>query len=440
MSDASSAVTYTSVYTNSEPWRYYGGDSAKIGHLRVMYTDMIDFSYSQGGPEDDKIDYPADGGDGDDKPSDNDDDDDTSDEDPKEEPFEEDDEEEDEHLAPADSSVVLIVDQVLPAGETEALEAGEPTHAPGSPISIPFSQTRLRRARKTVRPEPPMSASMKACIARHAAIPSPPLLIPSLPLPFPSPLTTSLTDTGAPLGYRAAGIRMRAVLPSTSRRIDIPEADMPPRNKTCPTTEPPMSASMKACIARHAAIPSPPLLIPSLPLPFPSPLTTSLTDTGAPLGYRAAGIRMRALLPSTSRRIDIPEADMPPRNKTCLTTSALAGYGITDTWDEIVDKIMEIALTTLEGVNERVTELDTTVKQRIDEFKIRFKEAQDDRALLRARVNTLFRDRPDHHRISILMDREEMYSRKAWAFSMDRSSVIAAHVRTLEPQVAALIT
>nr|GFD04853.1 hypothetical protein [Tanacetum cinerariifolium] len=45
------------------------------------------------------------------------------------------------------------------------------------------------------------------------------------------------------------------------------------------------------------------------------------------------------------------------------------GYGITDTWDEIVDKMMEIASTTLEAVNERVTELDSTVRQRTDEFE-----------------------------------------------------------------------
>nr|GFB97904.1 hypothetical protein [Tanacetum cinerariifolium] len=114
---------------------------------------------------------------------------------------------------------------------------------------------------------------------------------------------------------------------------------------------------------------------------------------------RAAGIRMRALLPSTSHRTDIPKADMPPRKKACLTAPApgfkigessaagiarqpgptesdlrrcrieQAGYRITDTWDEIVDKMMEIAPTTLEGVNERVTELDTTVGKRTDEFE-----------------------------------------------------------------------
>nr|GEZ67413.1 hypothetical protein [Tanacetum cinerariifolium] len=36
MFDASSAVTYTSVYTDSEPWRYYGEDSAETGPPRVI--------------------------------------------------------------------------------------------------------------------------------------------------------------------------------------------------------------------------------------------------------------------------------------------------------------------------------------------------------------------------------------------------------------------
>nr|GFC04824.1 hypothetical protein [Tanacetum cinerariifolium] len=113
--------------------------------------------------------------------------------------------------------------------DTEALEVDEPTHAPGSAIIIPLSQTRLRRARNTVRPEPPMSTSMKACIARYVTLPSPPLLVPSLPLPLPSPLTTSPTDTGAP----------RALLSFTSRRIDIPEADMPPQKRACLITPAP---------------------------------------------------------------------------------------------------------------------------------------------------------------------------------------------------------
>nr|GFA79022.1 reverse transcriptase domain-containing protein [Tanacetum cinerariifolium] len=81
---------------------------------------------------------------------------------------------------------------------------------------------------------------------------------------------------------------------------------------------------------------------------------------------------MRALLLSISRRTDIPEADMPPWKKACLTTPA-------------------------------------------PKFEIRESSAAG-------------------------ATREAMYSREAWAFFMDRSSAIAAHVRTLKIQVAALIT
>nr|GEX80612.1 putative reverse transcriptase domain-containing protein [Tanacetum cinerariifolium] len=340
-------------------------DASPIAALPDYVADSDPEEDPKEDPKDDQADYPADGGDGNDKPFGDDDDDDTDDEDLEEEPFKEveDDEEEEEHLALADSSVVPIIDPVLPAGDTEALETDEPTYAPGSPIIIPLSQTRLRRARKTVRPEPPMSASMEACIARHAVLPSPPLLVPSLPLPLPSPLTTSPTDTGVPLGYRAAGIRMRALLPSTSRRTDILEADMPHRKRACLTTLAPgfeIGESSAAGAARQ-----------------PGPIESNL------------------------RRYRVEQA----------------GY----------------------GVNERVIELDNTVRQRTDEFEIRFEEAHDDRALLRARVNTLFRDRPDHRHTAMLIDREEMYAREAWSFSIDMSSAIAAHVGTLETQVAALI-
>ncbi|GKF07091.1 hypothetical protein Tco_0041315, partial [Tanacetum coccineum] len=193
--------------------------------------------------------YPADGGDGDDEPSDDDSDDDTDDDDEEEEPFvdEKDNEEEEGHLAPADSSAIPVVDPVPSTGDIEAFETDESAPTPRPPqIRIPFAQIHLRRARKTVRPEPLMSASMEAHIAEYAAAPTPPLPIASSPLPLLSPLTTSPTDTGAPLGYRAAEIQMRAasaspplLLPFTSHRTDIPEAKMPPRKRACLTTPAP---------------------------------------------------------------------------------------------------------------------------------------------------------------------------------------------------------
>ncbi|GKA29830.1 hypothetical protein Tco_0716075 [Tanacetum coccineum] len=177
-------------------------------------------------------------------PSDDDDDDDTDDED--EEPFgDEDDDDEKEYLTLAHSSAIPIVDPIPSAGDTEAFETDEFAPTPRSPqTKVPFAQTRLRRARKTVRLEPPMSASMEARIAEHAAAPTPPLPVASPPLPLPSPLTTSPTDAGAPLGYKAAVIQMRAaspplILPSTSHRTDIPEAEMPPQKRACLTTPAP---------------------------------------------------------------------------------------------------------------------------------------------------------------------------------------------------------
>ncbi|GJU05938.1 hypothetical protein Tco_1122368, partial [Tanacetum coccineum] len=122
------------------------------------------------------------------EPEDDDDDDDTKDED--EEPTE--DEEEEEHLALADSSVVPVVDPVTSAGDTKVFETDESAPNPRSPQTrVLFSQTHLCRARKTVRLEPPMSVSMEARIAEHAAAPIPP---------------TNPTYNQVPLGHMATMI------------------------------------------------------------------------------------------------------------------------------------------------------------------------------------------------------------------------------------------
>ncbi|GJT74075.1 putative reverse transcriptase domain-containing protein [Tanacetum coccineum] len=160
------------------------------------------------------------------EPEDDDDDDDTDDED--EEPTE--DEEEEEHLAPADSSVVPVVDHVPLAGDTEAFETDESAPTPRSPQTrVPFSQTRLCRARKTDRLEPPMSASIEARIAEHTAVPIPP---------------TSPAYDQAPLGHREAMIRMRD---------DILEEDIPPRRRFVPDAPLPRCDVAESSIAAARA-------------------------------------------------------------------------------------------------------------------------------------------------------------------------------------------
>ncbi|GJR96322.1 hypothetical protein Tco_0268496 [Tanacetum coccineum] len=154
-----------------------------------------------------------------------DDDDDIDDED--EEPTKE---EEEEHLALVDSSLVPVVNLVSSVGDTEAFETDESAPTPRSPQTrVPFSQTRLCRARNTVRLEPPMSTSMEARIAEHDAAPIPP---------------TSPTYDQAPLGHRADMIRMIE---------DISEEDQPPWRRFLLTAPPPgcdVAESSAAAAAR----------------------------------------------------------------------------------------------------------------------------------------------------------------------------------------------
>ncbi|GJS61746.1 hypothetical protein Tco_0656530 [Tanacetum coccineum] len=100
-------------------------------------ADSIDYpDEPKDGEEDDDEEHEEDPSEDHEPEDDDDDDDDTDDED--EEPTE--DEEEEEHLAPADSSVVPVVDHVLSAGDTEAFETDESAPTPRSPQTrVPFS-------------------------------------------------------------------------------------------------------------------------------------------------------------------------------------------------------------------------------------------------------------------------------------------------------------
>ncbi|GJR89482.1 hypothetical protein Tco_0213493 [Tanacetum coccineum] len=105
--------------------------------------------------------------------------------------------------------------------------------------------------------------------------------------------------------------------------------------------------------------------------------------------------------------------------------------------DDLVGAIQEIAPTTLEGVNQRVTELATTVDQEDDIIYSQLDDARHDRALLRARVNMLYRDRPFHRRIALLMEEEARVSCAAWAQSMDACDQVRSEGISLRTTVMA---
>ncbi|GJW58181.1 hypothetical protein Tco_0104912 [Tanacetum coccineum] len=131
--------------------------------------------------------------------------------DEEEEESSDDDEEEEEHLASADSAL-LVPDFVPSSEETKPFETDESAATPSPHVSpqtiVPFSQTKLRRARIYVQPRTPPSPSAEARIAEYASSPTPPpsplspLSSPPLLLPHTRPLHTSPTYARASLGYR----------------------------------------------------------------------------------------------------------------------------------------------------------------------------------------------------------------------------------------------
>ncbi|GKA49372.1 hypothetical protein Tco_0742445, partial [Tanacetum coccineum] len=303
-------------------------------------------------PEEDHADYPADRGDGEDEPSDDDDDDDTDDED--EEPFEdEDDDEEEEHLALADSSTVPVVDPVPSVGDIEAFETDESAPTPrSSQTKDPFSQTRLRRAQKTVILEPPMSPSIEARIIEYAAAPTPPSPPPSPLLPWSSPLP------------------------------QIPSPPLPP---------PPSSLHLPPPVPTSLPLPS--SLLPPLPaLLFISPAVDRMEDIpeAEPTGGHRADYGF----------IDTMDADIRRQR------AEEVGYGIRDVWVDPTEVIEDVAPTTLEGVNARVTELAAVQEQDTQDIYAMIEDTQDRQTRLFQRVDGLVEDRQFHYETARLLDQE----------------------------------
>ncbi|GKA50130.1 hypothetical protein Tco_0743203 [Tanacetum coccineum] len=164
----------------------------------------------------------------------------------------------------------------------------------------------------------------------------------------------------------------------------------------------PLSSFIKTQIIEYASVPISPLPPPSLLSLLSSPLPKIPS--------------LLLLLPSPTHRDIIPEADILLRKRArfialfhrfeieeslAAPTARQAGpalargvdYGFIDTLDASIRATDERVMTALEGVNERMTDLAATHKHDSEEFYTHHQDAQDDRALLRARVSTLERER-----------------------------------------------
>ncbi|GJT42489.1 hypothetical protein Tco_0951204 [Tanacetum coccineum] len=280
--------------------------------------------------------------------------------DDKEEDEGEDEEEEEEHLAPADS--------------------------------VPPPQTGTRRARMTVRPQPPIAASIGALIVVVAAtlpLPSPP---PSpLPISPTHPLETLPPGTppsGTPplLPISLPTSSPPLLLPSTDCRADVLEVMLPPQKWLCIT---------------------------------PGPRYEIEESSSAPTARPTRGFRADygfvGTLDAEIRR------DMDKE----------IGYEITKFWEDPDEIAEEILATDVAALGKRITDFVTTVRQDTDEIYRRLDYAQDDRLVMSGQLNLLRRDKCSYGRTARLMEGEARAAQEAWAQSMDASDTTRYEVRAL---------
>ncbi|GKE33964.1 hypothetical protein Tco_1453286 [Tanacetum coccineum] len=224
-----------------------------------------------------------------------------------------------------------------------------------------------------------------------------------------------------------------------TKAFETDESALTPTHTSPTYVEAPLVATEALIAAVAAALPSspPPSLLTSLSSPLPQIPLPSLPFLSPPLPLHAPSLPL--LLPAADLAaarqpgLDVTHAinynfvDIVDATPGC-PMSREVGYGITDVWDDIVGDIEGRAQTTLEELSQRVTDLAATLARDTHEMYVRFEEAQDDRALQRARVNTLFRDKRYHLHTAMLLESEARQGTE------DQRTREPEPARDLEPQ------
>nr|GFB37281.1 reverse transcriptase domain-containing protein [Tanacetum cinerariifolium] len=111
------------------------------------------------------------------------------------------------------------------------------------------------------------------------------------------------------------------------------------------------------------------------------------------------------------------------------------GYGITDSWDEIVETLQGAPVSTDTKLGRYMREFETRVRKDTDEIYMRLDDEQTERQLLAGRLNMLFKDRCAHAYTRHLMETEARMSQEAWVRSTDASDLVRGEVMSLRTTV-----
>nr|GEV79462.1 putative reverse transcriptase domain-containing protein [Tanacetum cinerariifolium] len=179
--------------------------------------------------------------------------------------------------------------------------------------------------------------------------------------------------------------------------------------------------------------------------------------------------------PPIDHRDGILESEQPPRKRLCLSTLGSryevgesstrgrgvdygfadtveaemrqrgigeVGYGIRDTWMDPVEAVPEMAPTTLEKVNTRVTDIAVLHEHDTQDLYALLKDAQDGRtcisqrvAMDSQRVDLLMGDRMTLQETVWIVEEEAYAAREAWAHSIRLSQTVNHELQTLYEKV-----
>nr|GEW59850.1 hypothetical protein [Tanacetum cinerariifolium] len=297
--------------------------------------------YEEDETEDGQVDYPMDGGD--DRYDDDDGDSSGYDADDEDED-EDEEEEEEEHLAPANSVVVIPIDELV-----SPPEGTYPT------IPSPSTDTTTIGARITILPQTSISLPPEAEVERLLAMPT---LSPS-PLTSLSPPSVGerLARCTAPIALPSPPLPPFSYPPPIDHKDGIPESEQPPSKRLCLST----------LGSRYEVGES------------------STRERGVDYGFT-----------------DTVEAEMRHRGIREVE------YGIKDTLIDPTEAVPRMAPTTLEKVNTRVTELAELHEHDTQDLYALLEDAQDDRTRISQWVAI------DSQRVDLLMGDRMTLQETVW--------------------------
>nr|GFC55102.1 hypothetical protein [Tanacetum cinerariifolium] len=150
------------------------------------------------------------------------------------------------------------------------------------------------------------------------------------------------------------------------------------------------------------------------------------TDGTTPLGARIS-IQPQAPMPflleaKAKRLLSLPRPPLSPLIS--LLPPFVEERLARDVWVDPIEAVEEIPPTNLEGVNARVTELVEVHEEDTQDIYVVIKDTQDRQTRLSHRVDVLIEDREFHQETVLLMKREDLVLKKAWAQSVGLSMAV----------------